>query len=69
MTLELKALADLLPDRRAAAVLHLLGKRLDAAVQLLRWIDNRERMPLEPGEDEDASLAERAAVLPPAPPA
>ncbi len=53
VTLELKALADLLADRRAAAVLHLLGKRLDAAMLLLKWIDNREQMPREPGEEED----------------
>ncbi len=61
VTIELKALADLLPDRRTAAVLLLLGKRLDAAMLLLKWIDNRERMPREPGEEEDEGGATDAA--------
>jgi len=49
---ELWALADVLPDRRVADVLFMLGRRLDAATQLLRWTDDRERLPMEEEFDE-----------------
>lgn len=54
VSLELRALAELMADRRAAAVLHLLGKRLDAAMLLLKWIDNREKMPTDIPDEDDA---------------
>jgi hypothetical protein len=67
--LELSALADVLPDRRAADVLRVLGKRLNAAMLLLKWTDNRAKMPLEPGENEEhgEEIAPGAATDPPPP--
>jgi hypothetical protein len=44
---ELAALADVLSERRVATVLLMLGRRLDAAMLLLRWTDNRAQMPTE----------------------
>jgi hypothetical protein len=64
--LELAALADLLPDRRAADVLRVLGKRLDAAMLLLKWVDNREKMPIVPGENEEEPPGEPTDPPPPA---
>jgi len=52
---ELSALADVLTERRVADVLLMLGRRLEAAMQLLRWIDNRERMPMEDDEEPPPS--------------
>jgi hypothetical protein len=63
--LELSALADLLPDKRAADVLRVLGKRLDAAMLLLKWVDNRAKMPIEPGENEEEPPGEPTDPEPP----
>jgi hypothetical protein len=64
--LELSALADLLPDRHAADVLRVLGKRLDAAMLLLKWTDNRAKMPIEPEENEEKPPGEPTDPTPPA---
>jgi hypothetical protein len=41
-----------------ADMLTMWGRRLDAAMQLLRWTDERERMPMEDDFDEPPPVAE-----------
>jgi hypothetical protein len=48
-----------------ADMLTMWGRRLDAAMQLLRWIDNRERMPMENDFEEPPSAAEPTPGEPP----
>lgn len=46
---ELAALAELLQDRPIAEVLLMLNRRLETAMLLLSWCDNREKLPVEDG--------------------
>jgi hypothetical protein len=61
---ELSALADALGACPVADAVRILIRRLEAAMQLLRWTDNRERMPMEDDLDEPPP----AAPVPEAPP-
>lgn len=48
--IELAALAATTEERAIAAMLGLLARRVDVACLLLRYTDNRARMPTEPAE-------------------
>jgi hypothetical protein len=65
--IELAALADALHVRESsiADTLVSLARRLWAAMQLLRWTDNRERMPLEEDEEEPPPSPSPAPAEPP----
>jgi hypothetical protein len=60
---ELAALADVLCKQQVAGVLLLLARRLEAAMLLLRWTDEREEMLLEAPEP----VEEPPSAAPPQP--
>ena len=55
--IELTALSNAMEKRDVAAMLGLLGRRLDVACLLLRYTDGRARMPLESEEPEEPAPA------------
>jgi hypothetical protein len=68
---ELAALEDALRGShpRIADFLAQQGRRLESAMQLLRWTDNRERMPMEDAFDEEPAAAPPPEDPPPSAPA
>jgi hypothetical protein len=61
VTSELVTLAEYLPDRKTADTLRMFAGRLEAAMQLLRWADNREEMPKEEEPEDDLKETRDAA--------
>jgi hypothetical protein len=50
-------------DRRLQDVLEQIARRIDAAIILLRWTDNREQMPVE-GQEEGEEEEGRDTIVP-----
>ena len=65
---ELAAFADALGARPVSEGLRMLCRRLEAALKLLRWIDNRERMPFERHFEEPPPAVLTPEEPPAAPP-
>jgi hypothetical protein len=57
VSLELAVLTGVVPDHRVAQVMTMLGRRLDAASLLLKWADNRTKMPSENDDEETKDAA------------
>jgi hypothetical protein len=57
VSVELAALAEVTPERRIADVMLMLGRRLDAATLLLKWADNRVKMPTDDDDEETKDTA------------